>query len=137
LGSAVPALNPDLAFGSGLQRAGVCRALLALVDAGDSWTMTGPAPSSRLAPSRPADPDTRTMLAACWAVWEGSSTLSLHELLRLSPPRLEAVGELLAAIARGPAAIDAWLQRYPPAQDSPPSRAQRKAAAAGRSKRTR
>lgn len=131
------ALNPDLAFSSGLQRAGVCRALLAMVDAGDSWTMTGPAPSSRLAPSRPADPDTRTMLAACWAVWEGSSTLSLHELLRLSSPRLEAVGELLAAIARGPAAIDAWLERYPPAQDPPPSAAQRSAAAAGRSKRTR
>ena len=76
------------------------------------------------------------MLAACWAVWEGSSTLSVHELLRLTPPRLEAVGELLAAIARGPAAIDAWLERYPPTQESP-SRAQRKAAAAGRSKLTR
>jgi hypothetical protein len=118
----VQAHSPDLAFGSGTQRASVCLALLSLVDAAACWTPTGPAPGGQLAPSRAADPDTRTMLAACWALWEGHSTLSLHELLRLSPPRLEAVGELLAAIARGPAAIDAWLERHPPAQGAPPAR---------------
>jgi hypothetical protein len=89
----------------------VCLGLLALVDAADCWMPTGPAP--------------------------GVHPLSLRGLLLLSPPRLEAVGELLAAIARGPAAIDAWLERYPPAQHSPPSRAQSRAAAAGRSKLTR
>ena len=117
-------------------RARVCLGLLALVDAADCWTPTGPAPGVH-APSRAVDPDTRTLLAACWALWEGASTLSLHELLRLSPPRLEAVGELLAAIARGPAAIDGWLERYPPARDSTPSRAHSRAAAPGRSKLTR
>jgi len=118
------------------QRARVCLGLLALVDAADCWMPTGPAPGVH-APSPAVDPDMRTLLAACWALWEGASTLSLRELLLLSPPRLEAVGELLAPIARGPAAIDAWLERYPPAQDSPPSRAQSRAAAAGRSKLTR
>ena len=133
---AVQAVTPELAFGSG-QRASVCLALLALVDAADCWTATGPAPGMRLARSRAVDPDTRTLLAVCWVIWEGSSTLSLHEVLRLSPPRLGAVGELVTAIAGGPAAIDAWLERYPPAPDSPPGRPQSSAAAAGRSKLTR
>ena len=106
----------SLAVGSGQQRARVCMALLALVDAADRWTPTGPAPGARVAPSRSLDPDARSMLAVCWAIWEGSSTLSLNELLQLSPPRLEAVGELLAAIARGPAAVDGWLGGHAPAE---------------------
>jgi hypothetical protein len=102
----------------------VCIALLTLVDAASSWTPTGPAPDARVAPSRTLDPDGRAMLAVCWAIWEGSSTLSLHELLQLSPPRLEAVGELLAAIARGPAAIDGWLERFASVPSSPARRAE-------------
>jgi hypothetical protein len=93
------------------QGARVCRALLALVDAQDLWTPTGPAPSAGVA-SRSAGPDARRVLAVCWVFWEGSSTLSLCELLRLSPPTLEAVGELIAAFARGGAAVEAWLSRF-------------------------
>ncbi len=114
--------SPELVFGSGHQRACVCIGLLALVDAASRWTPTGPAPDARVAPPRSLDPDGRAMLAVCWAIWEGSSTLSLNELLQLSPPRLEAVGELLAAIARSPAAIDGWLGRYAPTPASPPRR---------------
>ena len=126
------AASPELVALSGNQRACVCIALLALVDAAGCWTPTGPAPDARMAPSRSLDPDARTMLAVCWVIWEGSSTLSLHELLQLSLPRLEAVGELLAAIARGPAAVDGWLERFAPAA-APPAR-RHEAAASRRAK---
>jgi hypothetical protein len=99
-------------FRDGSQRANTCRRLLDLVDAADRWTPTGPAPEARAALDRAAGPDAQRILAACWAIWEGSSTLGVNELLLLEPQRLEAVGELLAAIARGAAAIDAWLARW-------------------------
>jgi hypothetical protein len=120
-------------FTSGTQRARVCLALLALVDATERWTPQGPAPDARVAPPRSGDPDAPRLLAACWAIWEGCSTLTLDELLLLRPQRLEAVGELLAALARGSAAIDGWLVRY----ESVPASPTRRAAAAGRLKLTR
>jgi hypothetical protein len=100
-------------FESGRQRARVCRALLALVDATGCWTPVGPAPAALAAP--PEQPDARRLLALCWALWNGCSTLSLNELLLLSPRRLEATGELLVALARGSAAVDGWLARFEPA----------------------
>ena len=116
------AASPELVSLSGSQRACVCIALLALVGAAGRWTRTGPTRDARVAPSRSVDPDGHAMLAVCWAIWEGSSTVSLNELLQLSPPRLEAVGERLAAIARGPAAIDGWLGRFEPAPAAPARR---------------
>ena len=100
-------------FRDGVQRAKTCRKLLDLVDAAERWTATGPAPEASAAFERTAaEPDAQRILAACWAIWEGSSTLGVNELLLLEPRRLEAVGELLAAIARGATAIDAWLARW-------------------------
>jgi hypothetical protein len=128
--------DPLTSFTSGTQRARVCLALLALVDATDRWTANGPAPDARVAPPRSSDPDASRLLAACWAIWEGCSTLTLDELLLLSPPRLEAVGELFAALARGSAAIDSWLARYERAPRVPAS-PNRRAASAGRLKLTR
>lgn len=96
------------------QRARVCRALLALVGASERWTPGGPAPAARVSPPGTGDPDAHRILAACWALWEGCSTLSLADFLQLSPRRLEAAGELLAAIARGSASIDEWLARFEP-----------------------
>ena len=127
-----------LPFQSGLQRARVCGALLALVDAGERWTPTGPALDARVAPPRGAEPDVQRILAACWALWEGCSTLPLSELLLLRPPLLEAVGELIAALARGAVAVDAWLVRYEGAQGSSASPTpSRRTAAAGHLKLTR
>jgi hypothetical protein len=99
-------------FESSRQRARACRALLALVDATGCWTPHGPAPDALVAP--PEQPDAQRLLALCWALWNGCSTLVLSELLLLSPRPLEAVGELLVALARGPAAIDGWLARFEP-----------------------
>jgi hypothetical protein len=111
---------------------------LALVDAGERWTPTGPALAARVAPARGEAPDVQRILATCWALWEGCSTLPLSELLLLRPPQLEAVGELIAALARGAVAVDAWLVRYEGAQASSASPApSRRTAAAGHLKLTR
>lgn len=107
------------AFRDRSQRANTCKALLGLVDARDRWTPTGPAPEARAALDRAAGTDAQRLLAACWAIWEGSSTLALNELLLLAPRRLEAVGELLAAMAHGATAIDAWLARWEPLETPP------------------
>jgi hypothetical protein len=128
--------NPLSSFASGTQRARVCLTLLALVDATERWTANGPAPGARVVPPRSADPDAGRLLAACWAIWEGCSTLTLDELLGLSPARLEAVGELLAALARGSPEIDAWLVRYG-SDTGPAASPTRRAASAGRLKLTR
>ena len=127
-----------LLFQSGLQKSRVCSALLALVDATERWTPTGPALAARVAPPRSTEPDVRRILATCWALWEGCSTLSLSELLLLRPPLLEAVGELIAALSRGAVAVDAWLARFEPAQgpSASPTPSHR-SAAAGRLKLTR
>ena len=128
----------ELPFQSGHQRARVCRALLSLVDAAEAWTPTGPALSARAAPPRGVEPDVRRILAACWALWDGCSTLPLSELLLLRPSLLEAVGELIAALARGAIAVDVWLARFEPAQGSPPCQTpSRQSTAAGRLRLTR
>jgi hypothetical protein len=125
-------------FESALQRARTCRALLALVGAASRWTPSGPAPDARVAPARSSEADAQRILALCWALWEGSSTLSVNELLRLDPVRLAAVGELLVALAGGARSIDEWLARWEPAQDPQGGRAaSRRAALSGRLKLTR
>lgn len=113
----IPCVAP---FRDGPQRANACRRLLDLVDASDRWTPHGPTPEARVAPLAECGPDAQRLLAACWAIWEGSSTLALNELLLLEPRRLEAVGELITAMARGAAAIDAWLARWEPAAAAAP-----------------
>jgi len=128
----------ELPFQSGRQRARVCRALLSLVGAAECWTPTGPAMAARVAPPPSAEPDVRRILAACWALWEGCSTLSLSELLLLRPSLLEPVGELIAALARGAVAVDAWLARFEPAPGASASPTPgRRTAAAGHLKVTR
>ena len=121
-------------FRDGGQRARACQVLLGLVGSSERWTPAGPAPEARVAPTRDADPDAQRILEACWALWEGSSTLTLNELLLLAPRRLEAVGELLSAVALGPAAVDAWFARWEPLGVLPrsSSRGPRAVAKAGR-----
>lgn len=110
-----------MSFRDGVQRAKACQALLGMVGASRCWTPTGPAPQARAAPPRDLGPDAERLLAACWAIWEGGSTLALSDLLLLEPRHLEAVGELLVAMARGSRAIDDWLARWEPCE-SPPLR---------------
>ena len=107
-------ITGTLPFRDGSQRATTCQLLLRLVGASDRWTPNGPAPEARVAFDHGAGADAQRILAACWAIWEGSSTLAVNELLLLEPRRLEAVGELLAAMGRGSTAIDAWVARWEP-----------------------
>ena len=93
------------------QAARVCRTLLARVGLERSWSLAGPSPEARLAPPKGADSDERRLLEACWTLWERTSTLSLDQILRLAPGHLEALGELIAALARGSDAIDGWVER--------------------------
>lgn len=126
-----PLAAPPAHFRDGSQRARACQALLGLVGTSERWTPAGPAPEARVAPTGDADPDAQRILEACWALWEGSSTLTMNELLRIGPSRLEAVGELLSAMGLGPAAIDAWFARWEP-HGVPPRTSSRSPRAVGR-----
>lgn len=103
--------TPQPPFRSREQAARVCRTLLGRVGLEKHWSLAGPSPEARLAPPNGANSDERRLLEACWTLWEGTSTLSLDQLLCLGPDHLEALGELVAALARGPDAIDGWVER--------------------------
>jgi len=102
---------PSSPFRDREQAARVCRTLLVRVGLDGHWSLEGPSPEARLAPPNGANSDERRLLEACWTFWERTSTLSLDQLLRLEPAHLEALGELIAALARGADAIDGWLDR--------------------------
>ena len=56
-------------------------------------------------------PATRVHLGLAWAVWDHSGEATLADvLLFLKGEDLAAVGELLRAIALGPADVDIWLE---------------------------
>jgi hypothetical protein len=55
----------------------------------------------------------RLLCDVAWALWNGRRQPDLHGLVHvLDAGNLAAVGKLLTAIARGPAAIDIWLKEY-------------------------
>lgn len=93
------------------QTARVCRTLLARVGREQCWPPGGPSNEARLVPPNSSNSDERRLLEACWTLWESTTTLSLAQLLRLEPAHLEVLGELIAALARGPDAIDDWVER--------------------------
>jgi hypothetical protein len=97
------------------QRARVCRALLARVHLEDLWSEYGPSVeglglrhdgSGRLAP------DASLLLGTAWALWNGTRSLTLADLLDLDGEHLCVVGELLAAMSRGPHEVDGWLAQW-------------------------
>jgi hypothetical protein len=95
------------------QHAAVCRALLTRVGLGDLWTDTGPTPRALELLAEDGgglSSGERTLLLAAFALWNNHRGLRFTELLRhLDDDNLKTIGELLAAIARGPEGIDAWL----------------------------
>ena len=103
--------HPSSPFRDREQAARVCRTLLARVGLERQWSLGGPSPEARRAPPNSADADQRRLLETCWTLWERTSTLSLDQLLRLEPAHLEALGELIAALAQGAEAIDDWVAR--------------------------
>lgn len=103
--------TPHPPFRDREQAARVCRTLLARVGLERHWSLGRPSPEALLAPPNGVDSDEGRLLDVCWTLWERTSTLSLDQLLRLEPAHLEAVGELITALARGAEAIDGWVER--------------------------
>ena len=103
--------QPSSPFRDREQAARVCRTLLARVGLERHGSLAGPSPEARRAPPSGANSDAGRLLEACWTLWERTSTLSLDQLLRLAPAHLEALGELIAALALGAEAIDGWVER--------------------------
>jgi hypothetical protein len=102
-----------MSFRDEAQHAAVCRALLARVDLGDLWTDAGPTARALALLAEDGgglSSGERTLLLAAFALWNNHRELRFAELLRhLDDDNLKTIGELLAAISRGPDAIDAWL----------------------------
>ena len=99
------------------QKAAICRTLLARAGIEHLWTLEGPArtvdPSSDVLRSHP---DGLRLYLLCWALWDETGILAFSDLFQLEAGTLRAVGELLQALARCPAAIDAWLKTYSDAE---------------------
>lgn len=102
------------------QKAACCDALLRRLDLAALWVVRpgigdtlGPTPAAcelidggatRLSGGE------RAMLHLAFALWNGWEAGRMRDLLSLDAGNLEAVGSLLAAVARGPEAVDAWLE---------------------------
>jgi hypothetical protein len=57
-------------------------------------------------------PDASRLLGTAWALWNGTQSLTLADLLELDGEHLCVVGELLAALSRGPHEIEGWLAQW-------------------------
>jgi hypothetical protein len=103
-------------FRDGEQLARVCQAILAPVGLEELWSGDGPRPESLGYRRKDLDDqprDRRLLLMIAWAIWSRSQALSLADLLDLEDEQLRIVGELLAALSRGPDGIDSWLRQGP------------------------
>ena len=101
------------------QLAGACQVLSGAAGFADLWTLDGPTDvaegvrdAMRTAAARAAGvADWEALLVRlAWDVWDGSGRVTAAELLSLSGPLLETVGTLLAAMGKGPRAVDEWLR---------------------------
>jgi len=100
-------------FRDDVQRARVCSVLLGKTDLRGLWTKLGPTEQARALLVQGAGTLTtekRTLFLLSWEIWRERTDLSFHDLRSLSKKRLYLVGSLLAAMARGPDQVDAWLR---------------------------
>ncbi len=95
------------------QKANCNRALLAPLDLAALWTAAGPTERAcelLTAGGGKLSRGQALMVRVTFDVWNGEAGATLGELLRvLDCNRLRDVGTLLAAVAEGCAAVDAWL----------------------------
>jgi hypothetical protein len=85
----------------------------------DLWSEDGPSPEGLAFRNRARElsPDSRLLLMAAWAFWNGTQSVTLADLLELDSEHLCVVGELLAALTRGPREIDGWLAHWARSRD--------------------
>jgi len=95
------------------QRALACRVLLATVGLERLWTRSGPTDEAftLLAVGLPPlAANERVMLLATWAIWNGSGSITLAEIIdHLGSEALDVLCFLLMASKYGPEAVDDWL----------------------------
>ena len=91
-------------------RAAVCVALAVRANRKTMWSLKGPRPEAigRTSPEQ-REPGATTLMAICWAIWEGTETPSFKDVLKLPSPHLEAVGRLLVAMSKDDESVDRWL----------------------------
>jgi hypothetical protein len=96
------------------QTARVCRVLLGGVRLARLWTDAGPTDEALellKAGGGPLSSGEALVIRVAFDFWNGQGEASLARLLEvLDPGRLEALGSLLVALARGAGAVDAWLE---------------------------
>ncbi len=102
-------------FRDARQRAAVCRTLLAQAGLQELWDERGPNWNAQRRIQREfrrLPRDAATLVLTCWAVWDGTGLAAVSDLFSLTGRNLAAVGELLNALAQGPPAVDAWVERW-------------------------
>jgi hypothetical protein len=102
-----------MAFRSDAQLAQVCRALCRRVGLANLWTIDEPTPVAIAllhADGGHLSRGERIIFLSAWAFWNSAPNISLADVASgLDAQNSIAVASLMLAIARGAAAIDAWL----------------------------
>lgn len=110
-------------------QAHVARALVARVGLERLWSDEGPTPEARLlreAEHLPLAARERALCRLAWLIWDGTSEITLGDLLDLTDSEdLATVAGLLRAMSLGADAVDAWLEgragRSQPAREPHPA----------------
>ena len=102
------------------QISAVAQVLLARVNHPEWWTPNGPTHEACELLETGAgtlSAGERALLYLAFTLWNGWEAGRMRELLSLDAGNLAAAGELLAALARGPRAVDAWLAEQAEARE--------------------
>lgn len=111
-------------FRSRRSQARVARALVARVGLERLWSDEGPTREAQLlaeAEHLPLGRRERALCRVAWLIWDGSSGITLGDLLDLTDSEdLGTIAELLRAMSVGADAVDAWLRAHAPGHGPAP-----------------
>lgn len=111
-------------FRSRRSQARVARALVARVGLERLWSDEGPTREAQLlaeAEHLPLGRRERALCRVAWLIWDGSSGITLGDLLDLTDSEdLGTIAELLRAMSVGADAVDTWLRAHAPRHGSAP-----------------
>jgi len=96
-----------------MTRARAIKALLASAGLGYLWSAEGPTNLARQpGTSEKLTLEERIMLSAAWALWDGSGTLRITDLVCVDERWLDATVSLVMAFGTGQGAIEAWIAEH-------------------------
>jgi hypothetical protein len=110
------------------QRSQVCQALLGRIGYSHLWTSEGPTAEAKKVLDQYGGPMSNsqwTVFQLVWYVWGRAADVKVQEVLQLPAPLAEIASTLIAALAIGPEAVDAWLGRIEGRRSSLPLRSTR------------